>query len=92
MNDKIKNFVMGGGAAVVLVVFWQFVEWRVAVAVSEALAAQDIGTDSKIISMDSKIQANGAGVADNREDIEDNERRVEQAFAVLLGRNPDEIP
>lgn len=91
MSDKLAKFIVGGGAAVVLIVFWQFVEWRVAVAVSEALAAQDIGTDAKIISMDSNIQANTQTGADNREDIEDNERRVEQAFAVLLGRDPNDL-
>lgn len=58
-------------------------------SVASALASQDIATDAKIISMDDEIDANGAVGRANKENIEDNERRVEQAFAVLLGRDPD---
>ena len=75
---------------VLIVIGGVLMDWRVSVAVTNALAAQDIGTDTKIISMDDEIDENGAGVAANKDNIEDNERRVEQAFAVLLGRDPDE--
>jgi hypothetical protein len=54
------------------------------------LPAEDLATDSKIIEMDKVAAANTAGVTANKDNIEDNERRVEQAFAVLLGRDPDD--
>ena len=88
--EKIKNFVFGGAGAVGFVLLMGFIDWRVGVKVDAALAAQDLGTDAKIVEMDKATALNTAGVKDNREDIEDNERRVEQAFAVLLGREVDD--
>ncbi len=79
-------------ATVLIVIGGVLMDWRVSVAVSAELAKQDLATDTKIISMDDEIDLNGAGVAANKDNIEDNERRVEQAFAVLLGRDPDETP
>ncbi len=78
-------------ATVLIVIGSLLMEWRVSVAVAAELAKQDLATDTKIISMDDEIDANGAQGIANKDNIEDNERRVEQAFAVLLGRNPDEI-
>lgn len=77
-------------ATVLIVIGGVLMDWRVSVAVSEALAQQDLATDTKIISMDDEIDANGAVGSANKDNIEDNERRVEQAFAVLLGRDPDD--
>ena len=62
-----------------------FVDWRVGVKVDDALAAMDIGTDAKIVSMDDEIDANGAKADANTTRIDGNERRVEQAFAALMG-------
>jgi len=61
-------------------------EWRVDVNVKNALASQDIGTDSKIVDMDKNIASNAAKAERNAEVIEDNKKRVEQAFSVLLDR------
>lgn len=77
-------------ATVLIVVGGVLMEWRVSVNVTAALAAQDIGTDTKIVAMDKVAALNTAGVTANKDNIEDNERRVEQAFAVLLGRDPNE--
>ncbi len=79
-------------ATVLIVIGGVLMDWRVSVAVSAELAKQDLATDTKIISMDDEIDANGAQGIANKDNIEDNERRVEQAFAVLLGRDPDETP
>jgi hypothetical protein len=62
-------------------------EWRISVNVALALSSQDIGTDAKIVSMDDEIDVNGAGWRANQTRIDGNERRVEQAFSVLLGRD-----
>lgn len=93
--EQLKEFkgliaTLAALATVLIVIGGALMQWRVAVEVDRALAAQDIGTDTKIISMDDEIDENGAGVAANKDNIEDNERRVEQAFAVLLGRDPNE--
>ncbi|KPK74257.1 MAG: hypothetical protein AMJ84_00270 [Acidithiobacillales bacterium SM23_46] len=64
-------------------------EWRVSVNVAEALAAQDLGTDAKIVAMDSAIADNKRTGSENAEDIEQNRERVEAAFAALLGRQND---
>ena len=88
--DKAKNWVFGGGGAVAFVLFMGFVDWRIGVKVADALAAQDLATDHKIVSMDTNIAANTRTGEENAEDIADNERRVEQAFAVLMGRRPEE--
>lgn len=77
-------------ATVLIVIGGALMQWRVSVEVGKALAQQDIATDTKIISMDDEIDANGAVGRANKDNIEDNERRVEQAFAVLLGRDPDD--
>jgi len=77
-------------ATVLIVIGGVLMEWRVSVAVAAELAKQDLATDTKIISMDDEIDANGAVGRANKDNIEDNERRVEQAFAVLLGRDPDD--
>lgn len=89
---EIKGLIAGLVAlvTVLIVIGSALMDWRVKVAVATELAKQDIATDTKIISMDDEIDANGAGVAANKDNIEDNERRVEQAFAVLLGRDPNE--
>jgi hypothetical protein len=60
-------------------------EWRIDVNVAEALAAQDIGTDAKIVDMDRNIESNRRTGEENAEDIEQNRERVEKAFEVLLG-------
>lgn len=73
------------GVAVVslhLGVMWVMVGMRV----DTKLASQDIGTDAKIVSMDTEIDANGAKGVANENRIAGNERRVEQAFAALMGR------
>lgn len=72
-----------------MVVGAALMEWRISVNVATALSAQDIGTDAKIVSMDDEIDANGAKANANTNRIEGNERRVEQAFAVLLGIEND---
>ena len=49
------------------------------------IAAIDIATDQKVVNMDTNIAANTATGARNTEEIDDAERRLEQAFKVLLG-------
>jgi hypothetical protein len=98
MNDKVSlwqavkdnwgQLTVIGGA--LLIFAGVVMEWRVRSNVAAALAAEDLATDSKIIEMDKVAAANTAGVTANKDNIEDNERRVEQAFAVLLGRDPDD--
>jgi hypothetical protein len=91
---EIKGLIAGLAtlATVLIVIGAAMMEWRVNVRVAAALAAQDLGTDTKIVAMDKVSALNTAGVSANKDNIEDNERRVEQAFAVLLGRDPDETP
>ncbi len=62
-------------------------EWRISVNVALALASQDLGTDAKIVSMDDEIDEANAKADANTTRIDGNERRVEQAFSVLLGRD-----
>ena len=85
--DKIKNWVFGGGGAVVFILLMGFIDWRVSVKVSAALTAQDLGTDTKIVSMDTSIADNKRTGEENAEDIEQNRRNVESAFAALMGRS-----
>jgi hypothetical protein len=87
---EIKGLIAGLATlfTVLIVIGGVLMEWRVSVNVAAALAAQDIGTDTKIVAMDKVSALNTAGVTANKDNIEDNERRVEQAFAVLLGRDP----
>jgi len=94
LADVIREFktlivAMAAVFAAVSTVGYLILDWRVSVNVESALASQDIGTDSKIVSMDTNIADNKRTGEENAEDIADNERRVEQAFAVLLGRDPD---
>ncbi len=90
---EIKGLIAGLATlmAVLIVIGGVLMEWRVSVNVAAALSAQDLGTDSKIVAMDKVSALNTAGVTANKDNIEDNERRVEQAFAVLLGRDPNDI-
>ena len=76
-------------AGILIAIGAALMEWRVSVNVAEALAKQDLGTDVKIVSMDTNIADNKRTGEENAEDIEDNERRVEQAFLVLMGRDQD---
>lgn len=93
--EQFKEFkgLIGGLAAlatVLIVIGGVLMEWRVSVNVTSALAQQDLGTDTKIVSMDKVAALNTAGVSANKDNIEDNKDRVEQAFAVLLGRDPND--
>ena len=90
---EIKGLIAGLATliTVLIVVGGVLMEWRIDVNVTAALAKQDIGTDSKIISMDDEIDENGAGVAANKDNIKGNERRVEMAFAALMGVDPADI-
>ncbi len=93
--EQLKEFkgLIGGLAAlatVLIVIGSVLMEWRVSVNVASALGAQDLGTDIKIVSMDKVAALNTAGVSANKDNIEDNKDRVEQAFAVLLGRDPND--
>jgi hypothetical protein len=83
--EKVKNWVFGGGGAIAFILLMGFVDWRVGVKVSEALSAQDLGTDSKIISMDSNIATNTNDIADNKEDILEEKRRLEKVAEILMG-------
>lgn len=72
---------------VALNVFYGVVgEWRIRSNVAAQLASVDLATDTKIVSMDDEIDANGAKADANTTRIDGNERRVEQAFAALMGR------
>jgi len=82
--DKIKNFVIGGAAAAVLVAFMGFVDWRIGVKVDEAIAALDIGTDTKIIAMDQATATNTTGVAENKEDNADTKQQLRDVARVLM--------
>lgn len=86
--DKVKNFILGGGAAVLVVILFGYLEWRIAVNVADALTAQDIGTDAKIIAMDKATASNTAGVAWNKESISEEKRRLERVAAILMGETP----
>ena len=70
---------------VVSVIGLALMEWRISVNVAEALAAQDLGTDAKIVSMDTSIADNKRTGEENAEDIEDLDERVKMAFQALLG-------
>ena len=82
--DKAKNFVLGGGAAVLLVALMGFIDWRIGVKLDAALKAQDLGTDTKIISMDTNIATNKSGVAENKEDGEETRQQLRDVAAVLM--------
>jgi hypothetical protein len=82
--EKIKNWVFGGAGAVALVIFYQFMQWQVAVEVAKQLSAQDIGTDSKIVAMDKVSAANTRTGSENAEDIAENKQAVRDAFKALM--------
>ena len=82
--EKIKNWVFGGAGAVALVIFYQFMQWQVSVEVAKQLSAQDIGTDSKIVSMDKVAAENTRTGSENAEDIAENKEAVRDAFRVLM--------
>jgi len=82
--EKIKNWVFGGAGAVALVIFYQFMQWQVAVEVAKQLAAQDIGTDSKIVAMDAVAADNTRTGEENAEDIAENKQAVRDAFKALM--------
>jgi len=82
--EKIKNWVFGGAGAVALVIFYQFMQWQVAVEVAKQLSAQDIGTDSKIVAMDKVSAENSRTGAENAEDIAENKQAVRDAFKALM--------
>lgn len=91
--EKSKNFIIGGGAAVLMVVFLFAMDWRVQVHVAaqfKSVAAEDpgISTNAKIIAMDTERQANTLGVANNKEDISDTDERL-AAVAAILMRAPE---
>ena len=86
--EKIKNWVFGGAGAVALVIFYQFMQWQVAVEVAKQLSAQDIGTDSKIVAMDKIAAENTRTGGENAEDIAENKQAVRDAFIALMREDP----
>lgn len=89
---EIKGLLAGLVTAftVVSVIGLAIMDWRIGVKVDEALAAQDLGTDSKIVSMDTNIADNKRTGEENAEDIEQNRRNVEAAFRRLMGLPQDD--
>lgn len=89
---EIKGLLTGLVTAftVVSVIGLALMEWRISVNVAQALAAQDLGTDSKIVSMDTSIADNKRTGEENAEDIEDLDERVKMAFQALLGERNDD--
>jgi len=85
---KSAIVAMSGLAIVLMGAGGLFIEWRIDVNVRTALAAQDLGTDSKIVTMDQATASNTTGVAENKEDITGLEARVQLAFQALM-RNPE---
>jgi hypothetical protein len=85
--DQVKNWVFGGGGAVALILLMGFVDWRIGVKIDEALASQDLATDSNIMAISASVADNKRTGEENAEDIEQNRERVEAAFSALLGRN-----
>lgn len=82
--DGVKNWVFGGAGAVALIIFYQFMQWQVSVEVSRQLAAQDLGTDSKIVDMDKNIATNKATGEGNKEDNAITRRQLEQIAQILM--------
>ncbi len=85
--DQVKNWVFGGGGAVAIILLMGFVDWRIGVKIDEALASQDLATDSNIMAINASVADNKRTGEENAEDIEQNRERVEAAFSALLGRN-----
>ncbi len=67
-------------------------EWRVDSNVTAALAALDLGTDTKIVTMDTNIADNKRTGEENGEDILQNRDDVRAAFRRLMGMPPPETP
>lgn len=84
VKDNWPQITVIGGGMVVLHLFVMSV--MVNSAVTTKLGEQDLATDSNIMLMNDEIDENGAKAAANTTRIDGNERRVEQAFAVLMGR------
>lgn len=89
---EIKGLLAGMVTAfsVVSVIGLALMDWRIGVKVDAALAAQDLGTDSKIVAMDANIADNTRTGEENAEDIEQNRRNVEAAFRRLMGLPQDD--
>ena len=87
-ND-IKNFVFGGGAAVLLVVILAFMDWRVGVKVDEALAKLDIGTDIKIVTMDAATATNTNDIGDNAAAIAEEKQKLRDVANILMSGSND---
>lgn len=83
--DKVKNWVFGGAGAVALVIFYQFMQWQVALEVKRQISALDIASDAKIITMDKDIDANKRTGEENAKDIAENKQAVRDAFLALIG-------
>lgn len=86
------NWIKENGGLLAIMAFGALVlgayaEWRIDVSVAQHLASMDIGTDAKIVDMDKNIASNKALSERNKEEIDDAERRVEQAFEILMGRD-----
>ena len=82
--DKVKNWVFGGGGAVVFLLLMGFVDWRVGVKVDAALSALSIGTDPKIVSMDTSIADNTRTGAENAEDISEEKQKLRDVANILM--------
>jgi predicted transcriptional regulator len=102
MSEKLTHFlelakelkaVLAGLIGVIVIAMAigaALMEWRISVNVAEALSAQDLGTDAKIVSMDTNIADNKRTGEENAEDIEQNRRNVEAAFRRLMGLPQDD--
>ena len=71
-------------AVVVLAVGAAYMEWRIDSIVAAKIAAQDLATDSNIMSMNDEIDANAAGVLSNKERGELTQRQLEQVAQILM--------
>lgn len=85
IKGLLAALVSVGG--VLIVIGGLLMEWRIAVRVDAALAAQDLATDSNIMQINAAVAENKRTGSENAEDIEQNRDRVEAAFAALLGRD-----
>ena len=76
MKDA-KNWILGGGFAVIWAMTLGFLEWRASVHASDALAAAGIVPEAKIVAMEGDIEDN----TDDIDDIEDRWNRLVDALA-----------
>ena len=76
MKDA-KNWILGGGFAVIWAMTLGFLEWRASVHASDALAAAGIVPEAKIVAMEDDIEDN----TDDIDDIEDRWNRLVDALA-----------